>query len=53
LAYLLLIRACYQEILPGQSWSIAQLQYAFRLRIITNQVKHNVKTQLTKARKAA
>ena len=53
LAYLLLIRACHQEILPGTSWSIAQLQYALRLRIITNQVAHNVKTQLTKVRKVA
>jgi hypothetical protein len=53
LAYLLLIRACHQEILPGTSWSIAQLQHAFRLRIITNQVEHNVKTRLAKARKAA
>jgi hypothetical protein len=38
---LLLIRACHQEILPGTSWSIAQLQHALRLRIITNQVEHN------------
>jgi hypothetical protein len=53
LAYLLRIRACHQEILPGTSWSIAQLQHALRLRIITNQVEHNVKKQLTKARKAA
>ena len=53
LAYLLLIRACHQEILPGTSWSIAQLQHALRLRIITNQVEHNVKTRLTKARNAA
>jgi hypothetical protein len=53
LAYLLLIRACHQEILPGTSWSMAQLQHALRLRIITNQVEHNVKTRLTKARKAA
>jgi Transposase DDE domain len=53
LAYLLLIRACHQEILPGTSWSIAQLQHAFRLRIITNQGEHNVKMRLTKARKAA
>ena len=30
MAYLLLIRACHQEILPGQSWSIAQLQHVFR-----------------------
>jgi len=53
LAYLLLIRACHQEMLPGTSWSIAQLQHALRLRIITNQVEHNVKTRLTKARKVA
>jgi Transposase DDE domain len=53
LAYLLLIRVCHQEILPGTSWSIAQLQHALRLRIITNQVEHNVKVRLTKVRKAA
>jgi Transposase DDE domain len=53
MAYLLLIRACHQAILPGTSWSIAQLQYVLRLRIITNQVEHNVKTWMTKARKVA
>jgi hypothetical protein len=53
LAYLLLIRACHQEMLPGTSWSIAQLQHAFRLRIMTNQVEHNVTTRLAKARKVA
>jgi hypothetical protein len=53
LAYLLLIRACHQEILPGTSWSVSQLQHAFRLRVITNQVAHNVKSQLAKVRKAA
>jgi hypothetical protein len=53
LAYLLLIRACHQEIRPGTSWSIAQLQHALRLRVITKQVEHNVKTRLTKVRKAA
>ena len=53
LAYLLLIRACHQEILPGTSWSIAQLQHVFRLRIITNQVAHNVKTRMAKAHKVA
>jgi hypothetical protein len=53
LAYVLLIRACHEEILPGTSWSIAQLQHALRLRIITNQVEHNVKTRLPKVRKVA
>jgi hypothetical protein len=53
LAYLFLIRACHQEILPGKAWRVSHLQYALRLRIITNQVAHNVKTQLTKVRKVA
>ena len=53
LAYLLLIRACHQEMLLGTPWSIAQLQHALRLRIMTNQVEHNVKTRLTKVRKVA
>ncbi len=53
LASLLLIRACHQEMIPGKSWSVSQLQHAFRLRVITNQVEHNVKTKLTKARKVA
>ena len=52
-AYWLLIRACHQESLPGTSWSIAQRQHALRLRISTNEVAHNVKMRLTKARKAA
>jgi hypothetical protein len=53
MAYLLLIRLCHHEMLPGRSWSVPQLQYAFRLRVITNQVEHNVKTRLTTLRKAA
>ncbi len=53
IAHLLLIRACHQEIVPGKSWSLAQFQHAFRLRVITNQVEHNVKVKLTKARKVA
>jgi hypothetical protein len=53
LAYVLLIRACHQEMLPGTSWSMAQLQHALRLRIITNQVEHHVQTRLTKARNVA
>jgi hypothetical protein len=53
LAYLLLIHACHQEILPGKAWSVSQLQHAFRLRVITTQMEHNVKTRLAKARKAA
>jgi hypothetical protein len=53
LAYVLLIRACHQELLPGTSGSRAQLQHALRLRSITHQVDHHVKTRLTNVRKVA
>jgi hypothetical protein len=53
MAYVLLIRLCHHEMLPGRSWSVPQLQHAFRLRMITKQVEHNVKMRLTKSRKAA
>src|SRR5215468_6767319 len=46
LAYLLLLRACHQEIVPGKAWSIAQLQHTFRLRVMTKQVEHNLKARL-------
>ena len=38
---------------PGQAWSLAQLQHPFRLRMLTKQVEHNVRTRLAKARKVA
>ncbi len=53
LVYLLLIRACHQDIIPGKWWSVSQLQYALRLRMIMNQAEHRVKVKLTKRRKAA
>lgn len=53
MAYLLLIRACHKELVPGRSWSVSQLQHALRLRVMTNQVAHNVKVELAKSRKAA
>ncbi len=53
LTYLLLIRVCHQEMLPGSSWSMAQLQHAFRLRMLTKQGEHKVKTRLAKARNVA
>jgi hypothetical protein len=53
IAYLFLIRACHHDLSPGHSWSIAQLQHTFRLQVITNQVAHDVKTRLTKSRKAS
>ena len=53
LAYLFVLRACHHEIVPGKPWSIFQLQHALRLRVMTNQVEHNVKAKLAKVRKVA
>lgn len=53
MAYLFLIRLCHQEMSPGRSWSVSQLQHTLRLRVITNQVEHNVKTRMPKSRKVA
>ena len=53
LAYLFVLRACHREIVPGQPWSIFQLQHALRLRVMTNQVEHKVKVKMAKTRKAA
>ena len=47
LAYLFLIRVCRDDLRTGQSWSVAHL------RVITNQVEHNVKAKLGRGRKAA
>jgi hypothetical protein len=53
LAYLLVLRVCHHEIVPGKSWSIFQLQQVLRLRVMTNQVEHKVKVKMAKAPKAA
>jgi hypothetical protein len=53
LAYLLVMRMCHHEIVPGKPWSIFQLQHALRLRVMTNQVEHQVKVKMAKTRKAA
>jgi hypothetical protein len=53
LAYLFVLRVCHHEIVPGQPWSIFQLQHALRLRVMTNQGEHTVKVKMAKTRKAA
>jgi hypothetical protein len=53
LAYLFVLRVCHHEIVPGKPWSIFQLQHALRLRVMTNQVEHQVKVKMAKASKAA
>ena len=53
LAYLLVLRVCHHEIVPGKPWSIFQLQHALRLRVMANQVEHTVKVKMAKTRNAA
>jgi hypothetical protein len=53
LAYLFVLRVCHHEIVPGKAWSIFQLQHALRLRVMTNQVEHQVKVKMGKSYKAA
>jgi len=53
LASLLVLRLCHHEIVPGKPWSIFPLQHALRLRVMTNQVEHQVKVKMAKACKAA
>ena len=53
LAYVFVLRVCHHEIVPGKSWSIFQLQHALRLRVMTNQVEHQVKVKMAKTRNAA
>jgi hypothetical protein len=45
LAYLLMLRVCHHEIVPGKPWSIFQLQHVLRLWAMTNQVEHKVKVK--------
>ena len=53
LASLFGLRVCHHAIAPGKPWSIFQLQQALRLRVMTNQVEHQVKVKMAKTRKAA
>ena len=53
LASLFVLRVCHHEIVPGKAWSIFQLQHALRLRVMTNQVEHQVKVKMGKSYKAA
>lgn len=53
LGYLFLLRACHQEIHPGQPWSIFQLQNTFRVQVIANQVQHQMELKLKRFQKAA
>ena len=53
LAYLLVLRVCHHEIVPGKPWSIFQLQHALRLRVMPNQGAYKVKVKMAKTRTVA
>jgi hypothetical protein len=53
LAYWLVLRVCQHAMVPGQPWSMVQLQHALRLRAMTNQGEHQVTVKMAKTRKAA
>jgi hypothetical protein len=53
LAYVVVLRVCHHEIIPGKPWRSFQLQHALRLRVMTNPVEHTVKVTMAKTRKAA
>ena len=53
LAYLLVLRVCHHDMVPGKPWSIFQLQHTLRVRVMTTQVEHKRKVKMAKADKAA
>jgi hypothetical protein len=53
LAYWFVLRVCHHERVPGQPWSLVQLQPALRLRAMPNQVEHKGSVKLAKPRKVA
>ena len=53
IAYLFLLRACRKEIRQGESWSIFRLQNSFRLKVITNHIRHSTKLEIKKLEKAS
>jgi hypothetical protein len=53
LAYLFVLRVCHHEIVPSKPWSLFQLQHALRLRVMTNQLEHQVQVKMRKTRKVA
>ena len=52
IAYLFLLRACKNEIKQGESWSIFRLKDSFRMKVITNQIRHTAELEIKKFRKS-
>jgi len=53
MAYLVLLRVQRKDICPGKSWSIFKLKHNFTMRVITNQIEHQMEQQIKKLQKAA
>src|SRR5215831_17742062 len=53
LAYLVVMRVCHHEIVPGKPWSLFQLQHVLRLQVMTNQVEPRIRVRMAKMRNAA
>ena len=53
IAYLFLLRACKNEIRPGESWSIFQLRNNFVSEIVTNQIRHTTDLEIKKLKKVS
>jgi hypothetical protein len=47
------LRICASDIHSGKPWSIFQLQSILRMKVITNQIEHNMEIRLAKSAKAA
>jgi hypothetical protein len=53
IAYLFLLRVRKQDIKPGHSWGISQLQNNFRLDLVAGQIRHSMELKLKKLKNAA
>jgi len=53
MAYLVLLRVQRKDIIAGKSWSIFRLKYNFTMRVITNQIEHQMERKIKKLQKAA
>jgi len=52
ISYLFLMIACRNQIKQGHSWGIFELQNKFRLKVMTNQIRHSMNLEIKKIQKA-
>jgi IS4 transposase len=50
---LFLPTVCKEDINQGQSWGIFNLQEKFRIKVMTNQIKHSMNLEIEKLQQAA